>query len=67
LAIKRKILVATTNPGKAVELQAMLDADVNWLSLADFPGIPEVEMPPKKPSATPKRPASGQSPTIQAW
>jgi len=41
--MKRKILVATTNPGKAAELQAMLDADVNWLTLADFPGIPEVK------------------------
>ena len=40
---KREILVATTNPGKAAELQAMLDADVNWLSLGDFPGITEVE------------------------
>jgi XTP/dITP diphosphohydrolase len=38
-----KILVATTNPGKAAELQAMLDADVRWLSLADFPDISEVE------------------------
>ena len=41
--MKRKILVATTNPGKAAELRAMLDADVTWLSLADFPGIPEVK------------------------
>jgi inosine/xanthosine triphosphate pyrophosphatase family protein len=37
--MNRKILVATTNPGKAAELRAMLDADVNWLSLADFPDI----------------------------
>ncbi|NIP28866.1 MAG: XTP/dITP diphosphatase [Phycisphaerae bacterium] len=41
--MKRKILVATTNPGKAAELQEMLDLDVNWLSLADFPDIPEVK------------------------
>ncbi|MHC4283084.1 MAG: RdgB/HAM1 family non-canonical purine NTP pyrophosphatase [Planctomycetota bacterium] len=41
--MKRNILVATTNPGKADELQAMLDADVNWLTLAEFPGVPEVE------------------------
>ncbi len=40
---KRKILVATTNPGKAAELKAMLDADVRWLSLADFPGVPEIK------------------------
>ncbi len=41
--MKRKILVATTNPGKAAELQAMLDLDLNWLSLADFPNIAEVK------------------------
>lgn len=41
--MKRKILVATTNPGKAAELEAMLDLDVDWLTLADFPNIPEVK------------------------
>ena len=41
--MKRKILVATTNPGKMAELSAMLDVDVQWLSLADFPEVPEVE------------------------
>ncbi len=41
--MKRKILVATTNPGKAAELRAMLDANVRWLSLSDFKGIAEVK------------------------
>jgi len=41
--VKRKILVASTNPGKLAELRAMLDADVEWAGLADFPGIGEVE------------------------
>lgn len=41
--MERKILVATTNPGKIAELGAMLDADVGWLSLADFGNIPEVK------------------------
>ena len=40
--MKRKILVATTNPGKMAELSAMLDADVEWVSLKSFPGTPEV-------------------------
>jgi XTP/dITP diphosphohydrolase len=38
-----KILVATTNPGKIVELRAMLDLDVGLLGLTDFPGITEIE------------------------
>jgi XTP/dITP diphosphohydrolase len=35
--------VATTNPGKIAELRAMLDADVEWVGLSDFPHTPEVE------------------------
>ena len=38
-----KILIATTNAGKIAELKAMLDADVQWLGLADFEGIGEIE------------------------
>jgi XTP/dITP diphosphohydrolase len=41
--LQRTILVATTNPGKIVELRAMLDADVEWVGLSDFPQAPEVE------------------------
>jgi XTP/dITP diphosphohydrolase len=41
--MKRKILVASTNPGKLAELRAMLDADVEWVGLSDFPDVPEVE------------------------
>ena len=39
----KKILVATTNPGKIAELRAMLDFDVEWLGLSDFPEIAEIE------------------------
>lgn len=38
----RKILVATTNKGKLAELSAMLDGDIEWVSLKDFSNIPEV-------------------------
>jgi len=43
--MKRTILVATTNPGKAMELQASLGLgmDVQWLTLSDLPGLPVVE------------------------
>jgi len=40
--MKKQILVATTNKGKMAELSAMLEADVDWLSLADFENIDEV-------------------------
>jgi XTP/dITP diphosphohydrolase len=39
---KRRILVATTNPGKVKELRAMLDADVEWVGLSAFPGAGEI-------------------------
>lgn len=39
---KRKILVATGNPGKIAEIRAMLEADVQWLGLSDLPQMPEI-------------------------
>jgi XTP/dITP diphosphohydrolase len=39
----RTILVATTNPGKVRELRGMLGDEVQWQSLADFPGVGEVK------------------------
>ncbi|MEN6386243.1 MAG: XTP/dITP diphosphatase [Phycisphaerales bacterium] len=38
-----KILVATTNPGKLKELSEMLDFEVEWISLKDYPDVKEVE------------------------
>jgi XTP/dITP diphosphohydrolase len=40
--MNKTILIATRNPGKMTELSAMLDLDIEWLSLADFPDAPEV-------------------------
>lgn len=39
----RKILVASTNPGKITELRAMLDFDLEWLGLSDFEEISEIK------------------------
>ena len=39
----KEILVATGNPGKIVEIRAMLEADVRWLCLADLPPMTEIE------------------------
>jgi XTP/dITP diphosphohydrolase len=43
MASSKVILVATTNPGKVRELRALLGAEVEWKSLADFPEIGEVQ------------------------
>ncbi|MFB0553301.1 MAG: RdgB/HAM1 family non-canonical purine NTP pyrophosphatase, partial [Phycisphaerae bacterium] len=40
---KKKILVATTNPGKIAELRAMLDFDVEWLGMSDVGDIAEIK------------------------
>ena len=42
MAEKRKILVASSNPGKVAELRAMLDADVDWVGLDAFESLCEV-------------------------
>ncbi|MBL7187090.1 MAG: RdgB/HAM1 family non-canonical purine NTP pyrophosphatase [Phycisphaerae bacterium] len=39
---RRRILVATTNPGKIAEMRAMLGGDVRWLGLADVEEIAEI-------------------------
>jgi len=39
----RKILVASTNPGKLKELREMLGGDIEWVGLSDFPNIHEIE------------------------
>jgi XTP/dITP diphosphohydrolase len=41
--MKKTILVATANPGKIAELRAMLEFDVEWVGLADFPDINEIK------------------------
>jgi XTP/dITP diphosphohydrolase len=41
--MKRKILVASTNPGKIAEIRAMLGEDIEWVGLSDFPNINEVK------------------------
>jgi XTP/dITP diphosphohydrolase len=43
LGMKRKILIATTNPGKITEIRAMLDLDIEWVGLSDFANLGEIE------------------------
>ena len=45
IQMKRRILVATTNPGKLAELSELLGAvngQIEWVSLKDYPNITEV-------------------------
>ncbi len=42
-SVAKKILVATTNPGKIAELKAMLGDSIKWVGLADFEGIGVIE------------------------
>ena len=39
----KKILIATTNPGKIAELTAVLGANIEWLGLSHFKGVAEIQ------------------------
>jgi XTP/dITP diphosphohydrolase len=39
----KKILVASTNPGKLAEIRAMLGDDIDWVGLANFPRVGEIK------------------------
>jgi len=41
--MKRKVVIASSNPGKIAEIRSMLDFDVEWLGLANFSNINEIE------------------------
>ena len=72
---KRKILIATTNPGKAAEIRAMsldpardgLDADVNWLSLSDFPGLEEIAEDGQTFTENARKKAVGYAKAANVW
>jgi XTP/dITP diphosphohydrolase len=65
--MKRKILVASTNPGKIGELRTMLDLDVEWAGLADFPNIPEIEEEGKTFAENARRKAVGYAKQTGLW
>ena len=63
----RKILVATTNPGKIAELSAMLDADVSWVNLSDFKGIGEIKEDGQSFAENARKKALGYSKATGLW
>jgi len=67
VAKKQKILIATTNPGKMKELSQLLNADAEWLSLADFPNINEVEEDGKTFAENARKKALGYAKQTGLW
>lgn len=66
-SVAKKILVATTNPGKFAEISAMLDADVQWLSLKDFPDIPEIREDGATFAENARKKAAGYAKATGLW
>jgi len=62
-----KILVASTNPGKMRELAELLDADVDWVGLADFPNITEIKEDGKTFAENARKKAIGYAKQTGLW
>jgi XTP/dITP diphosphohydrolase len=65
--MKRKILVATTNPGKIAELRAMLDLDIELLGLSDFSDISEIEEDGATFAENARKKAAGYAEATDLW
>jgi XTP/dITP diphosphohydrolase len=64
---KRKILVATTNPGKIAEIRAMLDDNIEWVSLSDFPKISEIKEDGSTFAENARKKATGYAKATGLW
>jgi len=62
-----KILVATTNPGKLSEISEMLDFNIDWESLADFPDIKEIVEDGKTFAENARKKALGYAKQTGLW
>lgn len=63
----RKILVASTNPGKLKELREMLSRDIEWVSLTDFPNVPEIEEDGNTFAENARKKATGYAKATGLW
>ena len=63
----RKIVVATTNPGKISELGACLGTDIQWLNLSDFDNITEVEEDGQTFAENARKKATGNAKATGLW
>jgi XTP/dITP diphosphohydrolase len=62
-----KILVATTNSGKLAEISAMLDLNIEWLSLSDFPDTQEIKEDGKTFAENARKKAIGYAKQTNLW
>jgi XTP/dITP diphosphohydrolase len=65
--MKRRILVASTNPGKLKELREMLGGDIEWVGLSDFPGVSEIEEDGKTFAENARKKATGYANATGLW
>jgi XTP/dITP diphosphohydrolase len=63
----RRILIATANPGKIAEISAMLDADVQWLGLADLPPMAEIAEDGSTFAENARKKAAGYAKAAGLW
>ncbi|MGA2093133.1 MAG: XTP/dITP diphosphatase [Sedimentisphaerales bacterium] len=63
----KKILVASTNPGKLKELREMLGGDVEWVNLSDFPNVGEIEEDGATFAENARKKATGYAKATGLW
>ena len=64
---KRQILTATTNPGKIAEIKSMLDDNIEWVCLSDFPKINEIKEDGKTFAENARKKAVGYAKATGLW
>jgi XTP/dITP diphosphohydrolase len=63
----RKILVASSNPGKIAELRTMLDFDVEWLGMSDVGDIAEIKEDGSTFAENARKKALGYAQATKLW
>ena len=64
---RRRILVASTNPGKLRELREMLGGEIEWVGLGDFPSVIEIEEDGKTFAENARKKATGYAKATGLW
>jgi XTP/dITP diphosphohydrolase len=67
VTVRREILVGSGNPGKLAELRDMLGGDIEWVGLADFPGIGEIAEDGKSFAENAQKKALGYAKATGLW